>query len=355
MSEAPTFTIRQLTDACRGRWSGSEAQAEHRIRSVATLVDAGPDDVSWVVDERRSGDLSQTCAGAIVGREALVGPTGRGIISDDPELAIAEILDLFHPAPCRPQPGIHPTAVVDPSVKIGTNCRIGACAVIHERAAIGANTIIHEGVSIGRDVAIGRDCEIFDRCVIYDRCQIGDRVAIHAGAVIGADGFGFIFRDGRHRRNAHIGTVIIEDDVEIGANSCIDRAKVGATRIGRGSKIDNLVQVAHNVQIGPFCVLAAQVGLSGSARVETGAALGGQVGVAEGAVIEDGARVAAQSGVMGRVPAGQVVMGLPPQNIRDYWRDQARIRKLARLFDQVTELSRRVAELETATNHPGGR
>ncbi len=348
-------TGRKLAELCRGRLVAPDVTGERVIRTVSTLTDAGDDAVSWVAEKRHAKSVAESKAALIVGSEETLGRDVRGLVVSDPELAIAEILDFFLVAPESPALGVHPTAVVHASVKLGASTSVGAHAVLHSGVQIGDHSIIHEGVSLGRDVKVGRNSVLYDRVVVYDRCEIGDRVTIHAGSVIGADGFGYIYRDGRHRKTAHIGIVIIEDDVEIGANSCVDRAKIGATRIGRGSKIDNLVMVAHNVQTGPLCLLAALSGLSGSVRLGSGVALGGQVGISHGIRIGDGAQIAAQSGVMMDIEAGQVAFGTPAQNRTEAFRDIARIRKLSRLFEQITELSRRVAELEAATNHPKDR
>jgi UDP-3-O-[3-hydroxymyristoyl] glucosamine N-acyltransferase len=350
-----SLTGQELADLCKGRLHSPKLTSNLMIRNVSTLVDAGEDAVSWICGNRHASALAVTKAAIIVGSEKLLDGHPCGLVVTDPELAIAEVLDYFLIPADAPAPGIHPTAVVHPTVKLETNVAVGAQAVLLAGVHIGANSVIHEGVSLGRDVRVGRDTVIYDRVVVYDRCELGDRVIIHSGAVIGADGFGYIFRNGQHRKTAHIGTVIIDDDVEIGANSCVDRAKIGATRIGRGTKIDNLVQVAHNVQLGPLCLLAGQTGISGSVRVGAGVAMGGQTGITDGLSIGDRAQIAATSNVFSDVEAGAVVFGSPAQNKTTAMRDQARVRRLGALFEKVAELSRRVAELEAAANHPNDR
>ncbi|HKQ48645.1 MAG TPA: UDP-3-O-(3-hydroxymyristoyl)glucosamine N-acyltransferase [Phycisphaerae bacterium] len=352
MHEPRALTGRELADLCKGRLLSPQLTSSQVIRTVSTLIDAGDDAVSWIAGNRHTQSLAASKAAIIVGSEKLLCEHPRGLVVTDPELAIAEILDFFFIPLAAPAPGVHPSAVVHPTVKLEANAAVGAHAALLEGVHIGANSVIHEGVSLGRNVRVGRDTVIYDRVVVYDRCELGDRVIIHSGAIIGADGFGYIFRNGQHRKTAHIGTVIIEDDVEIGANSCVDRAKIGATRIGRGTKIDNLVQVAHNVQMGPLCLLAGQTGISGSVRIGSGVAMGGQTGITDGLNIGDGAQIAATSGVFADVEADEVVFGTPAQNKTAAMRDQARVRRLARLFEQVTELSRRVAELEAAADHP---
>ncbi|HVP09752.1 MAG TPA: UDP-3-O-(3-hydroxymyristoyl)glucosamine N-acyltransferase [Phycisphaerae bacterium] len=350
MSEPPSFTMRALAETCRGRLA-EPSRAETRITHPAFIDEADAHAVTWISEGKHAKALRASAAAAVIGTEALLAGDPRGIIVSDPELAFAQILELFGLPYEAPSPGIHPTAVVHPQAHLASGVAVGALAVIHSGAQIGENTVIHEGVSIGKDVRIGRNSAIHDRCVIYDRCEIGHNVIIHAGTVIGADGFGYIFRDGQHRKVPQIGTVIIEDDVEIGANSCIDRAKLGATRIGRGSKIDNLVMVAHNVRIGPLCVLAGQVGLSGSVRLGAGVALGGQVGISHGIRLGDGVQAGAQSGIIGDIADGEIVWGTPARERMGVLRDQARVRKLAAVFDQVAKLEQRVADLEAATDH----
>lgn len=350
MTEQQGHTVEFLARHCRGRVADA-SRANVSIRRVAFIDEATPEAVTWITEGKYAKSLASTSAGAIIGTEAILKGNPRGIIVTDPELAVAEVLELFDTPQEKPAPGVHPAAVVHPDAHLGADAAIGALAVIHKGARIGEGTIIHEGVSIGKNVTIGRQSVIHDRCVIYDRCEIGSNVIIHAGAVIGADGFGYIFRDGRHRKIPQIGTVVIEDDVEIGANTCVDRAKLGATRIGRGSKIDNLVTIAHNVQLGPLCVVVAQCGLAGSARLGAGVVLGGQVGIVDGVHIGDGAKVAAKSVAMRDIDDGAVVWGNPARDHISAMRDLARVRKLHELFEQVARLERRVAELEAAADH----
>lgn len=352
MTQSKQHRIRDLAAHCGGRFTGTPQEAECPVRAVATLTEATTDDVSWIQDEGHARSLSATRAAAVVGTAALVSSFPRAIVVEDAALAIAEILELFRTPLRAPAPGIHSTAVVHETAVLGKSVAVGAHVVIGPDTKIGDGVVIYPGVSIGASVEIGANCVLHDRCVIYDRCRLGNRVVLHAGVVIGADGFGYIFRDGRHRRIAHVGTVRIEDDVEIGANSCVDRAKVGATVVGRGTKIDNLVQVAHNVQVGPLCILAAQVGISGSTRLGTGVLAGGQVGIADGIEVGDGARLGAQSGVIADQPPGIAVFGTPAQKSSDFFRQEARVRKLPKLFDAVADLARRVANLEAAKNHP---
>lgn len=349
--DRPSLTVADLAGLCNGRTADS-SRGGVVLRAVAAAHEAGPDAITWVTEARHAEQAAASQAGAILCTEKLMPGEPRAVFVDDPEFAMTKVLAHFFVPPQPPEPGIHPTAVVDASARLGRDVRVGAHAVIHGDVHIGDGSVVHEGVSIGRGVTIGTGTTLFDRVVIYDRCTIGNDVVIHAGSVIGADGFGYVYRKGRHHKLPHLGTVIIEDDVELGAGVCVDRGKLGATRIGRGTKIDNLVQVAHNVQIAPLCVIAAQTGISGSVEVGAGVAMGGQVGIAHGLKIGSEVRIAAKSGIMNDVPDGQTVVGSPAQDRSTAFRELARVRKLPELFEQVAELTKRVRDLEAAADHP---
>ncbi len=274
-------------------------------------------------------------------------PGAAAILVEHPSHAIITVLGLFA-QPADLAPGIHPSAVVDPTAALGRNVSIGPLAVVGPQAAIGDDTVLHAGVFIGQAARLGASCILWPNVVVRERCQIGNRVIIHPNTTIGADGFGYEFIAGRHVKVPQIGDVVIEDDVEIGANTCIDRAKFGSTFIRAGAKIDNLVQIAHNVQIGPGAILVAQVGIAGSARIGAFSVLGGQAGVADHAKIGDQAVVASGSAVTGEVPDGAQVGGVFAFDIHEWRRSQIAMRRLPKVLEQVKELARRVAELESA-------
>ncbi len=347
------LTVGQIAELCGGRLSGNGDHKNLMVRGVGAIEIAPGDAVSWLVEEKLAPALANCKAAAVIGNEATVGTFARGIICDDPQWAVAKVLQHFHVPLETPEPGIHAQASVDPSAKIGQGAAVGAGAIIKRGAVIGAGCVIHPGVSVGAEATLGADCVLYDRCVIYDRCEIGDRVIIHSGTVIGADGFGYIYRDHQHLRLKHLGTVIIEDDVEIGANTCVDRGKVGPTRIGHGTKIDNLVQIAHNVQIGPHSIIVAMVGISGSVKIGAGVIFAGKAGASDGVSVGDGAIVAANSVATHDIAENARVWGIPARDMAEAMREAARVRKLPKLFARVAQLEKRLAELEkTPTPEP---
>jgi UDP-3-O-[3-hydroxymyristoyl] glucosamine N-acyltransferase len=227
---------------------------------------------------------------------------------------------------------------------------IGPGAIVSDGAHIGDGCILHAHVFIGADVSLGAECEIWPNVVIRERVQVGNRVVIHPNTTIGADGFGYQFSGGHHRKIPQIGTVVIEDDVEIGANCAIDRAKFGATRIGAGTKIDNLVQIAHNVQIGPHCLIVAQCGIAGSARLGRGVVLGGQVGVRDHITLHDGVQSAACACISKDIPAGTTVIGAPAVPQDQFIRERAKVRRLPQMADTLRALIERVERLEASAD-----
>jgi UDP-3-O-[3-hydroxymyristoyl] glucosamine N-acyltransferase len=287
-----------------------------QVSGVASLEDAGPSDVTVCFDRRRAQELKRTkAAGVIIPRRAIalqeVAPCAV-LLVDEPRLALARVLEHFHPEP-----------EVEGLVREGARVEPGA--------SVGVRTIVSAGAVIESGAVVGDDCRIGSNAVVASGCTLGNRVILGPGAVIGSCGFGFVPEGDGVRKIPQVGGVVIEDDVEIGANTTVDRATLGATRIGKGTKIDNLVQVGHNVSIGRNVLIAAQVGLSGSVRIEDGAVLGGQVGVADHVVIGAGAQVGAKSGVGTHVPPGARVAGYPAVEVQ-HWLENAflwrRVRKL---------------------------
>jgi UDP-3-O-[3-hydroxymyristoyl] glucosamine N-acyltransferase len=336
------WLLSELAAAVGGRVDGD---TNRRVRGVATLEAAGPDDLSFLTNPRYRPALQSTKAGAI-----LVGPgvdvEGRDLlVAPDPYLALAEILDRMHPAP-KPAPGISPDARIASGATIGAGVAIAAFAVVGGGARIGDRAVVGAGAVIGEGSAIGEDTVVMPRVVLYPGTLVGARCLIHAGVVLGADGFGFATSAGTHRKVSQLGRVVVEDDVEIGANSTIDRGTLDETRIGRGTKIDNLVMVAHGSVIGPHGLLAAQAGVSGSTRIGSHVIMAGQTGMAGHLRVGDRVVVAAKSAVFSDVPAGSFVAGIPAVDHRAWKRSVALVKMLPELRSRLRTLEERLAVLE---------
>jgi UDP-3-O-[3-hydroxymyristoyl] glucosamine N-acyltransferase len=253
---------------------------------------------------------------------------------------------VFRPDGDRPAPGVHATAVVSPEAELGPEVAVGPHCVVEAGARLGARVVLGAGCYVGRDAQIGDDTWLWPRVVVRDECVLGARCIVHPGAVIGGDGFGFAFDQGRYHKVPQVGNVVVGDDVEIGANACIDRATTDSTRIGDGSKIDNLVQIGHNVVVGPHCIIVAQVGIAGSTELEDHVTLGGQAGLVGHIKVGAGAMVGAQSGVTKSVPAETIVTGYPAVPHTAWKRLYAFLQKLPQLFQRTRELERRVEAIE---------
>lgn len=322
-----------------------------RIGGIATIEDAGADDVTWAIETHFVKKLATCRAAAVIGPRDFPPTPMPALLVADVQAAAAATLAHFAIAPTRPEVGIHPTAQVDPTAIIDSRAAVGAYAIIGPGTTVGPGCVLHPQVFVGADCRLDEGCELWPQSVVLDRCVLGKRVVLWPHAVVGRDGFGFFYREGAHRRIPQIGTVILGDDVEVGANSCVDRAKVGATVIGPGTKIDNLVQVAHNVRTGPHCVLVAKVAIAGGARLGAGVVLAGAVGVRDGVTIGDGTQVTAGSIVVSSLPPGIVADGFRAQERMKALREQAAARKLPDLLERVKELERRVRELQTAADN----
>lgn len=317
-----------------------------RIHSVAGIREAGQGEITFVSNPKYQVFLGQTRASAVIVRTHEGPADPPRLVAADPYAAFLTLLDVFSPAPEVPPAGIHPSAIVHGSARIGAEVAVGPHVVVEAGASIGDRTVLMSGTYIGHRSEVGQDCRFYPNVVVREDIQVGARVTLHPGVVVGADGFGFSKEDDRLRKVPQIGRVVIEDDVEIGANSAIDRATLGITRIGRGTRIDNLVHVAHNVEIGPHSILCAQVGISGSTRIGARVILAGQAGLVGHVEVGDGARVGAQSGVTKSIPAGESVSGYPATSHAKAQRAYASLRQLPETQRQVRELSRRIEELE---------
>lgn len=325
--------------------------AQVQIDGLANLNEAGERDLSFLGDKRFLSQFAASRAAAVIVQKRIELPAGntRPILwVDDADLAMARVLEMFAPPIPRPPVGIDPAARIAPTAALGPDVRIDANVHIGQRARIGARAILHANVFIGDDTIVGDDCELFPNVVVRERCTLGARVVIHAGSVIGSDGFGYRWDGTQHAKIPQIGTVQIEDDVEIGSCTCIDRAKFSATRIGRGTKIDNLVQIGHNVVVGPHCIIVGQAGLAGSVTLGAGVILGGQSAIKDHIAMGDGSMLAACSGVMKDVEPKQIVSGLPAIPHRQSLREQAALRKLPEMETTVRKLADEVERLKKA-------
>jgi UDP-3-O-[3-hydroxymyristoyl] glucosamine N-acyltransferase len=328
-----TLSLRTIAESVQGQVVGDDAV---EVSGIASISQATSMDLVFVEDEKSLRTALESSAAAVIAGEFARGHTSSKplLISRHPRLTFARAARLLCPAPGRP-PGTHPTAAVHALARLGKDVVVAERAVVGEKAEVGEQTWIGAGSVIGAGVHIGRDCEIYPNVTIYPGAQLGDRVIVHAGAALGSDGFGYV-RDsatGRYEKFPQVGRLEIGDDVEIGANSTIDRGALEVTRIGRGAKIDNLVHIGHNCQIGEDVVIAAQTGLSGSIVIEKNVVLGGQVGIGEHALIGEGVMLGGQGGVLpNKVLRGKGVAfwGTPARPVREYLKQLAVLARLAK-------------------------
>jgi UDP-3-O-[3-hydroxymyristoyl] glucosamine N-acyltransferase len=336
----------RLADLARHLGGSVVGDPDVLVEGIGTLADAGPHQLSFLHNPKYEDQARQSAAGAILVNDAELLPGRNLLVCDEPYLALARALELIHPAE-EADRGVHPSAVVDDSAKLGQDVSVGPSAVIGRGAVIGDRTVIGAGVVIGRHVEIGDECELHPNVVVEDRCRVGHRCILHAGTVVGSDGFGFATVDGVHHKVPQVGIVEIEDDVEIGANVCIDRAALGVTRVGRGTKVDNLVQIAHNVEVGEGCLVVAQVGISGSTTIGHHSVFAGQAGLAGHLSIGDRVMIGAKSAVYKDVPAGETWTGIPARPHREWLRSNANLQRLEVLRGRLKMLEREVAALSS--------
>jgi UDP-3-O-[3-hydroxymyristoyl] glucosamine N-acyltransferase len=342
------YTLRELSELVRGELAGDGGV---RISGVAGIKEAGEGDITVVADARYAEFLASTRASAVIRASDAACPLP-SIVTDKPFLAFVKLLDLFAVSTdAEWKPGVHESALVDPSAVLGENVGIGPFCRIGRGARIGSGTRIVFGTFIGDRVVIGKDCLLYPNVTIREASEIGDRVIMHPGVVIGADGFGYVWDGERQVKVPQIGKVVIEDDVEIGANTTIDRATTAVTRICRGTKIDNLVQVGHNCVVGRHSILAGQVGLSGSAELGERVTAAGQAGIGGHIKVGDGAVIGGQGGVTKSIPPGMIVSGYPAKEHRLARKLLAYTSRLPELFERVKAAEAKIAELEKKDGH----
>lgn len=338
----------QLTVGELAAHLGAELQGEAAVKlsGAAPLQTAKPSDVSFLARRKYLPYLAGTRAGAVIVSRELSGisetPKGAALLwVDDAHRALADALALLYPEE-PPQPQIAPTAVLAPGVELGKRVTIGPYTVVGAGARLGDGTRLGAHCVVGPGCTVGHGSELKDQVTLYPGTVVGERCIIHSGTRIGVDGFGYVLQDNEHRKVPQVGSCVVEDEVEIGANVCIDRGSVGETRIGAGTKIDNLVHIAHNVRIGARCIIVAQVGIAGSTSVGDGVALAGQVGIIGHLKIGDGAQVGAQSGVSHDIPAGETWFGYPARRLNDVMRANAALLKLPDMVRRVRRIESRL-------------
>jgi UDP-3-O-[3-hydroxymyristoyl] glucosamine N-acyltransferase len=335
------MTVAEIAGLVGGKVRGDR---DREIRGIAGLENAGPGELAFAEGERALQLATCSTAGCILVPENAVIPGQTTIAVSHPKLALIRAAEALHP-PEVLEPAIHPTAVVSPAASVSAGVSVGPHAVIEEGVEVGTGTSLGAGVYLGRRARVGTRCLLYPRVCVYPGARVGNDVVIHAGAVIGSDGFGYVFAEGRHHKFPQLGHVVIEDGVEIGSNTTIDRGSLGTTVIGQGTKIDNLVQIAHNVRIGRHCVIAAQTGISGSVEIGNYVVMAGQVGVGDKARVEDQATVGAQAGIpTGKIiRRGSAVWGTPARPIAEFKKIYGHLSNLPRLAAKIRELSRPAA------------
>jgi UDP-3-O-[3-hydroxymyristoyl] glucosamine N-acyltransferase len=329
------LSLREVAEVVGGRVVGD---ARRVVARLAPLDEARPEDLSLLAHPRYRDQARGSAAGALLVREGLEIEGRDQVVVKDPHLGLVALLPVLHPEPPAAS-GVSAAAVIAPGARIGEGAFVGPCAVVESGAVIGKSSVIGAGCYVGEGSTIGEACVLHPNTTIYRGCALGDRVIVHSGTVIGSDGFGYATAGGEHHKVPQVGGVTIEDDVEIGAGVTIDRGSIGTTVVGRGTKIDNLVQIGHNVRIGPGCLIVAQVGISGSTRIGAGTVFAGQSGAAGHLVIGSGAVVASKSAVYDDLPDKAFVAGIPAMDHRVWKKAQA-------LYARLPEMRRRLLALE---------
>jgi len=346
----PSFTLAELAARVGGEVAGD---GRVRVERVAPLEEAGPGDLAFFSNRKYRAAYEASRAGAVIVEPDEPAAPGRNLLrARNAYLAFARVSTLFHP-PMSAVPDVAREAFVHPDARVAPSAELMPLAYVGAGARVGERSILFPGAYVGPGAQVGDDCILYPNAVVRERCRVGHRVILQPGCVVGSDGFGFAF-DGegeagsgpRHYKVPQAGAAVIEDDVELGANTCVDRGTLGDTVVGRGAKVDNLVQIAHNVSVGPLSLLVAQVGIAGSTRLGAGVVAGGQVGIVGHLTIGDGARIGAQSGIMADVEPGAVLSGSPAHPHGEWLRIEAALSRLPDLVREVRRLEKEIAKLK---------
>ena len=341
-------TLKEIADLVSGKIIGDEKIV---IDGVSGIKEAREGEITFIANSRYLSLLEMTQASAIIVSSQVKNFSRKAlIITENPYIAFTKVMELMVSNDIFIPKGVHPRAYIGKNVKLGKDVTILPFAVVEDHARIGDRTILYSNTYVGTHTKIGSDCSIYPSVVIKEKNAIGNRVIIHSGTVIGSDGFGFAPMKGVHHKIPQLGTVVIEDDVEIGANVCVDRATIGKTHIKKGTKIDNLVQIAHNVEIGENSIIVSQAGISGSATLGKNVTMAGQSGVVGHIYIGDNAVIAAKSAATKNIPPGLCVSGFPAQPHQDEKRIKALIQRLPKLFTLVKSLDKKLTEWEKKWN-----
>lgn len=333
--------LRDIAELLGGEITGNP---DTDIKGVSGLEDAGEGDITFAADLKHIRQARDSRASCIMVKEPVPDLDRAQLRVSDPHYAFIRLLRHFHEGPRRPQ-GISSLAFIGQGVTLGEEVSIDAFAYVSSGASVGSRTVIYPGVFLGDDVSVGKDCILYPNVVIREGVRVGDRVIVHAGTVVGSDGFGYVRREGKHHKIPQVGGVTVGDDVEIGANVTIDRATTGTTVIGRGTKIDNLVQVGHNVKIGEDSIIVGQVGIGGSSSIGSSVILAGQAGISDHISIEDGSVIGAQAGVTKDIPGG-TYSGYPAMPHREWLRASSFFARLPELNKRIKALEEKLTDIE---------
>ena len=325
------------------------ADQDREVHAVAALATAGPAELTYAEGAKFLELAAGSQAGCILVPEGCLLPSRTSIEVANPKLAFVRAAEVLCP-PRKVKPGVHPTAFIAPDARLAEDVTIRPFVVVESGVNVGQGTYLGAGVYLGEGAQIGSHCVFHPRVSVYPGARIGNRVILHSGVVVGSDGFGYVFAEDHYEKFPQQGGVVIEDDVEIGSNSTVDRGSLGVTVIGQGSKIDNLVQIAHNVKVGRHCVIAAQTGISGSAEIGDYAVLGGQVGVADHVRIEEGAMIGGQAGIFRTIRRGTKVWGTPARPLDEFKKTYAQLANLPSLAKKVKEISQHLSGRESNKN-----